>query len=153
MSLVVRKRDRSRGQGLVEIALVLPAFLLALFGLIDVGRAIFTYNSVSEAARNGARVAIVNQIPADICEVGASRAVGLGLPTGCVATNAVGITVSLGAGCSPTMKLNCLMTVAAKYDFRAITPVIAQVLGPIRVASTSTVPVESKCTSGSCPKP
>jgi len=152
MSLVVRKRDRSRGQGLVEIALVLPVFLLALFGLIDVGRAIFAYNSVSEAARNGARVAIVNQIPADICEVGASRAVGLGLPTSCAATNSVGITVSQGAGCSP-MKLNCLMTVAAKYDFRAITPVIAQILGPIRVASTSTVPVESKCTSGSCPKP
>jgi Flp pilus assembly protein TadG len=152
MKALVRSCSKSRGQALLEFALVLPVLLIALLGLIDVGRGIFAYNSVSEAARNGARVAIVNQIQADICEVGASRAVGLGLPTGCVSSNAAGITVAPGAGCSP-MKLNCLMSVTAKYDFVPITPLIGQILGPIRVASTSTVPVESECTSGTCPKP
>lgn len=152
MRVVVRRGDGQSGQGLLEFALVMPVLLLALLGLLDVGRGIFTYNSVSEAARNGARVAIVNQIAADICAVGAERAIGLGLPTGCVASNAAGVTVSQGAGCSP-MKLNCMISVTAKYDFVPITPVVAQILGPIRVASTSTVPVESVCISGTCPKP
>lgn len=150
MTRLVRADRAARGQALLEFALVLPVLLVALLGLIDVGRLVFTYNSVSEAARTGARVAIVNQIQADICEVGASRAVGLGLPTGCVGSTAIGVTVAQGTGCSP-MKLNCLMSVTAKYDFVAITPVIGQF--PIRVASTSTVPVESVCTSGTCPKP
>src|SRR5262245_19806482 len=50
-------RDRSRGQGLVEFALVLPVFLVLIFGIIDGGRAVFSYNQVSQAARNVARVA------------------------------------------------------------------------------------------------
>ena len=50
-----------QGQALVEFALVLPILLLLIFGIIDAGRLIYTYNTVSNAARNGARVAIVNQ--------------------------------------------------------------------------------------------
>ncbi len=47
------------GQSLVETALVLPVFLLILFGLIDVGRLVYTNSMVSQAAREGARVAAV----------------------------------------------------------------------------------------------
>src|SRR5689334_6534843 len=54
-------RRRKPGQALVEFALVLPVFLLIVFGLIDGGRLVFTYNTVSNAARTSARVAIVNQ--------------------------------------------------------------------------------------------
>src|SRR6266850_2002535 len=55
-----RVRGR-RGQALVEFALVLPILLLIIFGIIDAGRLIFTMNTVGNAARTGARVAIVNQ--------------------------------------------------------------------------------------------
>ena len=41
------------------MALVLPIFLLILFGLIDVGRLVFTNSMVSQAAREGARLAAV----------------------------------------------------------------------------------------------
>jgi TadE-like protein len=48
---------RSDGQGLVEVALILPVFLLILFGIFDVGRAVYTNSTLSQAAREGARLA------------------------------------------------------------------------------------------------
>jgi hypothetical protein len=40
----------------VEFALVLPVFLLAVFGLLDVGRLVYTNSALSQAAREGARL-------------------------------------------------------------------------------------------------
>ena len=56
------RRPKERGQGLVEFALVFPVFILLLFGILDLGRAVYAYNTIGDAAREGARVAIVNQI-------------------------------------------------------------------------------------------
>lgn len=53
----VGHRDREQGQGLVEMAVILPIFLLIIFGLLDVGRLVFTNSSLSQAAREGARLA------------------------------------------------------------------------------------------------
>lgn len=53
------RRRRSPGQSLVEFALVLPIFLLLLFGLIDGARLIYQHTVLSQAAREGARVASV----------------------------------------------------------------------------------------------
>ena len=52
-----RHRPQSGGQALVEFALVLPVFLLLLFGLIDGARFVYMNSVVSQAAREGARVA------------------------------------------------------------------------------------------------
>src|SRR5207249_1891340 len=47
-----------RSQALIEFALVSPVLLLLLFGVIDLGRAIFYYDTINHAAREGARVAV-----------------------------------------------------------------------------------------------
>jgi Flp pilus assembly protein TadG len=57
---VIRHRDRSRGQGLGEFALVLPIFLTILIGMVDLGRAVWANNSVANAAREAARFAAVH---------------------------------------------------------------------------------------------
>jgi Flp pilus assembly protein TadG len=44
-----------RGQALVEFSLSILIFIVMLMGIFDVGRAIFMYNGVSEAARDIAR--------------------------------------------------------------------------------------------------
>ncbi len=49
----------SRAQSLVEFALVLPVFLLILFGVIDGARLVYINSQVSQAAREAARVASV----------------------------------------------------------------------------------------------
>jgi hypothetical protein len=55
-----RQRERTRAQALVEFALVVPWFFLLLFGIIEAGRFIFYYETLSHATREGARYAIVN---------------------------------------------------------------------------------------------
>jgi Flp pilus assembly protein TadG len=50
---------KSRGQSLVEFALVLPVFLVMLFGLLDAGRYVYMNSVLSQAAREGARLAAV----------------------------------------------------------------------------------------------
>ncbi|KUO51458.1 MAG: hypothetical protein APF76_13930 [Desulfitibacter sp. BRH_c19] len=48
-----------RGQALVELALVLPVFLLLLGGVVETSRVFFTYLTVNHAAREGARLGVV----------------------------------------------------------------------------------------------
>lgn len=47
-----------RGQGLVEFALVIPVFLLLVLGVIEFGRLMVTYSSISTASRDAVRYAI-----------------------------------------------------------------------------------------------
>ena len=56
---------RTRGQALVEFALVIPLFLLVLFGIVDMSRFVFDGNALNEAAREGARQGSVAWRPAD----------------------------------------------------------------------------------------
>jgi hypothetical protein len=51
---------REEGQALVEMAFVLPVFLLLVIGLFDLGRAVFQVNTLAYAAREGTRYAIVH---------------------------------------------------------------------------------------------
>jgi hypothetical protein len=48
------------GQSLVEMAMVLPVLALLTFGLLDFGRAYYFQVSITNAAREGARVGILN---------------------------------------------------------------------------------------------
>ncbi|MGA8015301.1 MAG: TadE family protein [Candidatus Dormiibacterota bacterium] len=52
-------RRRQRGQSMVEFALVAPVFLLVVFATIDYGQYFGARLSVENAARNGARYAVV----------------------------------------------------------------------------------------------
>ena len=49
---------RHSGQSMVEFAVLAPVFFLLLLGTIDLGRGIYIYNSISDAAREGTRAAI-----------------------------------------------------------------------------------------------
>jgi Flp pilus assembly protein TadG len=54
-----RRPNRKRGQAMVEFALVIPIFLLLLAGLADFGFALFSRMTVINAARDGARAAVM----------------------------------------------------------------------------------------------
>jgi hypothetical protein len=55
----MKSKHSLRGQALVEFALVFPVFMLILFGVIEVGRFVYTDNALSQAAREGTRLAAV----------------------------------------------------------------------------------------------
>lgn len=55
----MRKHLRKHsGQSMVEFAVLAPIFFLLLLGTIDLGRAVYIYNTISDAAREGTRAAI-----------------------------------------------------------------------------------------------
>lgn len=63
--MLLRKNNqsnhKSKGQGLVEFALILPILLLLLLGIFEFGRVIWAYITVQTAAREAARYAITGQ--------------------------------------------------------------------------------------------
>lgn len=121
-------RHRPRGQALVEFALIVPLFILIVVGLFDAGRAVFNYSTVSNAAREAARVAIVNQDETAIRAAAKTAGTGLGL------TDA---DISLGS----CLDKGCPYSVTVTYDFEAATPLIGQLFNPT-LSSTAVMPVE-----------
>jgi Flp pilus assembly protein TadG len=54
-----RRISTASGQALVEMALILPVVLLLVLGMIEFGRAFNAHQAVTDAAREGARQAVV----------------------------------------------------------------------------------------------
>ena len=61
---MTRRNRTSGGQALVEMALVLPLFVMLLFGIIALGLGVFYQQQVTNAAREAARFASVNSATA-----------------------------------------------------------------------------------------
>jgi Flp pilus assembly protein TadG len=58
------RRRRSRGQAMVEFTLILPLLLILIFGIYQFGQAYAEYIQVTNAARDGARKALVSRTDA-----------------------------------------------------------------------------------------
>lgn len=54
------RRTRERGQALVEFSLSIVIFLVLMMAIVDLGRGIYMFNGVAQAAREIARVASVH---------------------------------------------------------------------------------------------
>lgn len=161
-----RSATTRRGQSLVEFALVFPIAILLLMAVFDVGRAVFAYNGLTNAAREGARLAAVNQDVAKVKQRVQTMTFGTGV-TNLASPNFVRFNKD-GPGANPTtnpacttMAVGCVAIVMAESDWRAMTPVIGQIIGPITFKSESQVPVEFVCpnpnipayaSSASCPR-
>jgi Flp pilus assembly protein TadG len=134
------RNQRSLGQALVEFALVIPLVILLMMGLFDFGRAIYAFNTVSSAAREAARVAIVNPNEAAIQAEAASQAIALGITPASVTVDFR--QADLVLDCDPP-EFGCVAVVTVPYEWRAITPVIGDIIGPIQISSVSRMPIEN----------
>jgi Flp pilus assembly protein TadG len=56
-----RRRDRTRGQSMVEFTLILPVLMLMIFGIYQFGQTYSDYIQVTNAARTGGRKALVSR--------------------------------------------------------------------------------------------
>jgi Flp pilus assembly protein TadG len=123
---------RDDGAAAVEFALVLPLVLVLVFGIIDMGRLLFTANSLTSAVREGARFAAVQTDPSSedvYARISAqmNAAVSPAVPAGKVnlARDDVARTV--------TVSIN-------EYEFAPITPFAGLVgLGTIRLSPSATL--------------
>jgi len=156
------RRMRSRGQALVEFAFVFPVIALMTFAFIDIGRAVYAYNTLTDAARQATRVAVVNQLDPVSGPWGCQSnrpvqdaaspewtwrgcAVSSGATIGLQAAD-VSIAYSTPAGtdlvCSPHLNVGCIVTVTVTADFTPITPVAGTLIGNFTMSSTSEMPLE-----------
>ncbi|HEX5039095.1 MAG TPA: TadE family protein [Candidatus Limnocylindria bacterium] len=149
----------SRGQSLVEFALILPVFVLLIVGILDFGRAVFAFNTLNNAAREGARVAIVDQTLTHVQDMAASRTGFLDVPPSDVTVDfrdpdAVDTANSCDGAPGQNAIVGCLAVVRVTYDYNAATPILSQLIGTIPLVGESMFRVESNCaepTAPSCP--
>src|SRR3974377_1003331 len=59
-SAFARRKQPRRGTHIVELALILPVFLMFIFATLDFALIMWAYGTVSEASRAGARYAMVH---------------------------------------------------------------------------------------------
>jgi len=122
----MERRERTRGQSLVEFALCIPVLILILIGIFDLGRVFNAYIVVTNASREGAYFGVLN--PSDTDGI-VARAINEAQGSG-VSLSSDNITVtSSGVSGSP-------MRVTVAYDFLLIT---SYVLGgqPIPLQSST----------------
>jgi hypothetical protein len=81
------KYSDQKSQALIEFALISPVLLLLLFGIIDIGRAVFYYDTVGHAAREAGRSAVQasNRLPtnSDVLTTVTSQLVGIPVSEPC----------------------------------------------------------------------
>ena len=112
-----------RGAAAAEFALLLPVFLMILFGIIEFGMIMYGREVVTNAAREGARAGIVQGPPkrtsGDITTIANSYLTGTGVNQADVTFTPAGVGLA-----SPNT-----LTVTAVYNYNFLIPYIPNVLG------------------------
>lgn len=166
MSLFLhRRRGPGRGQALVEFALVIPIFLLVLVAIFDLGRAVFAYSTLTNAAREGARIAIVNQYKPTIVARAKQQTAIVELNDPSVQVdfwqvNADG-TPDTSSQCA-LIAVGCLAVVSFEATYQPITPMIGNIIfkNGVTFTARSVLSVEFSCpldpldgvAAANCPK-
>lgn len=104
----LRLRRRVRGFAAVELALLLPTFLFVMVATAEAGRALYQYNGLTKAVRDGAQY---------IARYGVEAGTGVLAPTGAHETAARNLVV-FGSPAAGTALLPGMTTsqVAITYD-------------------------------------
>ena len=142
-------RHSERGTAMVEFAFATLALFMFVFGIFEFGRVLFTYHTVSNAARLGTRWAIVrgasctapldhcNAAQADVLAYVKSQVVGVMDPSR--------ITVDVswpGTGaCANSNARGCPVSVTVHYPFVFALPLVSS--QALTVSSTSQMTVSN----------
>src|ERR1051325_8233789 len=117
-------KKRERGSTLVEFSIAATVFLTVMFGVIECGRALWTHNALTDAARRGARYAVVHK-QIEIANVknvvvygdpaGGSKPVVENLTTDNVQVNYSGFTLDGGT----------VQVTITGYEFNFVVPIVS----------------------------
>lgn len=130
------ERNRARkGMTAVELALLLPALLMLIMGIIETGVITYSWLTLQSAAQKGARYAATGQgydtgtrlteikniteKTLEVLDKGAKKVTIRSWPTH--NTSGTGVENNAGEPCQ-------VVEVAATYDYEPFTPLIAQIL-------------------------
>ena len=130
----VRQARYETGQAMVEFAFTALIFFTIIFGVIDLGRAIFEYNLLASSAREGARVAVISSYSdSDVINRVVDSSAGF------IASGDVTISGSRSCTTDPCGSV----TVSVQHTFTPVTPLIGTLIGgSITLHASSTMVVE-----------
>ena len=163
------RRTKSRGQSLVETALVLPFVVFMIVAVVDLGLGVYAYNTIANAARQGARVAAVNQLeysthdsgsglcvqdrpvqdPSDaywsVKDCAAHFAISLGIPATSIAVTyraPTGVSLSCDPADADGLEVGCIGRVHVDYTYSPFTPLLSTIVSSIPMSASSEMPIE-----------
>ena len=145
-----RRRFRSeRGAALIEAAFALPLLLLVCVGIIEFGRLYQTWQVMTNAAREGARVAVLPAQPTGAVDARVRQYLDMGglNSDSTVGVDVTAVDVSLGGGIDAS---GSRVTVTYPFSFMALQPVAQLVVpgstagAPITLTSSATMRNESQ---------
>lgn len=117
------RKLNERGAAATEFAILLPVFLMILFGIIEFGMMMYGREIVTNAAREGARAGIVQGPPkrtsGEITTIANNYLTGTGVNQADVTFTPAGVGLA-----SPNT-----LTVTAVYNYNFLIPYIPNVLG------------------------
>jgi Flp pilus assembly protein TadG len=138
-----------RGATAVEFALLLPLLVLIVFGMIDFGRAINAQITITQAAREGARVLAIQGPLATDPVTGLptyqarAKAAALGL-SGVTVTDLPDTSSPSQTGCPPNAgQTGDDAVVKVTYKFTFITPVVAFFGTTMQLTAQGQMPCET----------
>jgi len=123
-----------RGAELIEFAIVAPILMLLVAGIVDFGMMFRTYEAVTNAAREGARVGVLpGYAPADVQSRVAQYLTAAGL-SGAYTVNVANVPIATGAGTFTATSV----TVNYPYQFAVLGGV-----GPFFGGSFGSIPLQA----------
>ena len=122
------RRSRRRGAVAIEYALILPALLLLVIGIIDTGRVLWTYTTLYRATEAAARCAAINTT--DCGTVGQVQSYAV--------AQAFGLKIDAAAFSVATAA--CGIQVNGRYDFTFAIPAFTKDLGTITLKAAACYP-------------
>jgi Flp pilus assembly protein TadG len=140
----MRRIKSSRGTALLEVAFILPLILLLAVGIFEFGRAYETMQVLTNAAREGARVAVLPAQPTDVVPTRVKAYLNAGGLVG----DSAGITVtpttialnSTGSATASGSKV----TVTYPFSFMVIQPIAKMVSGSSSLGDAFTMTAVSE---------
>lgn len=131
----------SRGQALIELALILPVLFLLFLATVDLGRFFYSQITVTNAAREGAMNAAedpTSYVPGT-CDAATSKVVCAAINearNSFVTVAPADVDLTCPGGCAKSYGKEAIVTVTG--HFRLLTPLMAMFTGGQDVAFTST---------------
>jgi len=122
------RRHASRGQALVEFALILPIFVLLLTGMLDFGSGLYSRMTVINAAREGARAAVTAADPTAVdttvasAVANAASGMALNASASCVAIATSPGPCSFGSGAGSLAQAGDAVDVRVDYTYHSFFP-------------------------------
>ena len=136
-------RKRERGQAMVEAAIAIPILLVLMVGIFEVGRAYETWQVLTNAAREGARMAVTpsSTVPTTTALIRQYMADGQ-LSKSAAANVVVNKTATINV--NGTAVSASLVTVDYPFEFIMLQPVLRLIPG---TGATAGGPITMRATS------